>query len=61
MSLTKISTDSTKYKFTLKQCTFASNTFSNYDLYSFTDIDTTVFDLDNTLCITAAMPTCIST
>jgi len=50
-----------KQKFKLNTCTFTSNSYSNFALYAFVSIDTTIFDLENTNCIsTAAMTSCTS-
>ncbi|CDW85403.1 UNKNOWN [Stylonychia lemnae] len=52
---------STKYKFKVQNCAFTSNTYVNFALYSFTKVDTTVIDLENTNCIsTSAVTTCAS-
>ena len=54
-------TDTSKYTFVLSTCAFANNIYSGYDLYDFTDVSTSVFDLDNTNCIPAtALPSCDS-
>lgn len=53
------SADTLEYNLNLNPCVFAGNTYTNYDLYSITNVDTTIMDLANTNCLqTSAMPTC---
>lgn len=54
--------DTSTYNFTLENCTFSGNTFTNFELYMFENILTTEFDLIDVNCIpSSAMPSCTST
>ena len=56
------SSDTTEYKLTLNTCTFTSNAYNNYDLYTFSNVATSQMDFENVGCLSAgALPTCTAT